>query len=167
MRKAILVLTAALLVSQAVFAETNKASRPAVKKDLVGTWDMVSVRPVYDGSDPVFYEHQRFVFNPNASMKFIASERPFSKEWLDKFRKQPAEIDYSIDEKGLPTMMWQKMPHQEKAIAAYVLQDVPADVLAKLPAERRKGLAKKGDLTVSFLNSKGRIAYQKVLTRIG
>lgn len=167
MRKILWVLAAALFVAQAAFAEPNKVSRPAVKKDLVGTWEMVSVRPVFDGNDPVFYPHQRFVFNGNASMKFMASENPFTEEWLDKFRKQPAEIDYSVDDKGILTLMWQKQPHQERAIAAYVLQDVPADVLAKLPKERRQGLPKKGDLTISFLNSKGKISYQKVLTRIG
>jgi hypothetical protein len=149
-----------------VLAAEEKASRPAAKKDLIGTWEMVSVRPAGKAEDPVFYPYQRFVFHPNASMKYMTSDRPLTKEWLEKFRKQQAEIDYSVDDRGVMTLMWQKLSHQERAICAFVLKDVPAQTLAKLPAERRKGLPKKGDLTLSFLDSQGRIAYQKVLTRI-
>src|SRR5262245_42324996 len=71
-------------------AAKERASRPAVKADLVGTWDMVSVQPVHDKKDPVFYPYQRFVFNPDASMKFMVSDKPFTKDWLDKFKKQQA-----------------------------------------------------------------------------
>ncbi len=150
-----------------VFAAGEAASRPAVKKDLVGTWEMVSVRPIHEPSNPVFYAYQRYVFNSDASMKYMVSDKPFTKEWLDKFVKQPREIDFRVDSKGVLFMIWQNKPHQEMAICAYVLKDVPAEVLAKVPADIRKGLPKKGDLTLSFLNSQGKIAYQKVLTRVG
>ena len=165
-QKAALLLCLALFSLPACAAE-EKASRPALKKDLVGTWELVSVRPVHDAQDPAFYPYQHFEFNSNSSMKFMTSEDPFTKGWLDKFRKQPAEIDYRLDEKGLLTLMWQKRPHEERAICAYVLRDVPSDVLAKLSQDRRKDLPKKGDLSLSFLNGKGGIAYQKVLKRVG
>ncbi len=150
-----------------VYAAGEAVSRPAIKKDLVGTWEMVSVRPVHEPNDPVFFPYQRFVFNSDASMKYMVSEKPFTKEWLDKFIKQPREIDFRVDNKGVLTMIWQSRPHQETAICTFVLKDVPAEVLAKVPIDKRKGLPKKGDLTFSFLNSQGKIAYQKVLTRVG
>ena len=144
----------------------DPASRPASKKDLVGTWDMVSVRPAANASDPGLYPYQRFVFNSDASMKYMTSKDPFTAEWLDRFRKQPAEIDYRVDEKGILSLMWQKQSHEENALCAYVLKDVPPDLMAKIPQAKRAGLPKRGDIAVSFLNSKGKIAYQKVLTKI-
>src|SRR5262245_59572626 len=103
-------------VSASSAQAADKVSRAAIKKDLVGIWEMVSVSPVYDKNDPVFFRYQRFVFNPDSSMKFMASEKPFTQTWLYKFKKQPAEIDYSLDEKGIITLMWQKQPHRENAI---------------------------------------------------
>lgn len=159
-----LVLFSAVL--PAALAADEKMSRPASKADLVGTWEMASVQPVHDKNDPVFFPYQRFMFGANSSMKFISSEKPFTKEWLNKFKKQPAEIDFTVNEKGVLTLSWQKVSHAENILCSYVLKEVPAEVLSKLPAERRKGLPKKGDLTLSFLNSSGRIAYQKVLSKI-
>ncbi len=167
LKKTISVLSLFVCSVSAVFAGGDVVSRPAVKKDLVGTWEMVSVRPMHEPGDPVFYPYQRFVFNSDASMKYMVSQKPFTKEWLDKFVKQPREIDFRVDEKGVLWMIWQNKPHQEMAICAFVLKDVPADVLAKVPVDIRKGLPKKGDLTLSFLNRQGKIAYQKVLTRVG
>jgi hypothetical protein len=149
-----------------VWGQQERASRSALKSDLVGSWEMVSVQPIRDKSDPVFFPHQRFVFNPNSSMKFMSSDRPFSKEWLDKFQTQDAEIDYSLNEKGVLTLSWQKKPYTESALCSYVLKDVPAEVLLKLPPERQKGLPRKGNVTLSYLDKSGRIAYQKVLFKI-
>lgn len=167
LKKTVWALLPFVFSATAVFAAEEKASRQAVKADLVGTWEMVSVRPIHDASDPVFYPYQRYVFNADASMKYMVSEKPFTKEWLDKFVKQPREIDFRVDEKGILYLIWQSKPHQEMAICALVLKDVPQEVLAKVPVDKRKGLPKKGDLTLSFLNSQGKIAYQKVLTRVG
>ena len=142
------------------------ASRPAKKEDLVGSWDMVAVKPVYDKNDPVFYPYQRFVFGKDSSMKFMASEKPFTKQWLDKFAKQPPEIDFTLNEKGFLTLTWQTRPHNETAVCAYVLKDVPPEVLIKIPASERAHLPRKGNVTLSFLNSNGKIAYRKILTRL-
>ena len=155
-----------LLAASLAQADQEKVSRPAVKADLIGSWDMVSVQPVRDKNDPVFFPYQRFLFNPNASMKFMSSDRPFNQEWLEKFKKQPAEIDYTLDEKGVLTISWQKRLHIESVLCTYVLKDVPVEVISKLPSERRKGLPKKGNITLSFLSSDGHIAYQKVLSKI-
>ena len=159
------VLALFLLHASLVFALQEKVSRPAVKADLVGMWDMVLVQPVRDKNDPIFFPYQKFVFYNNASMKFMSSDKPFSNEWLEKFNKQNAEIDYLLDAKGVLTMSWQKTPHSEKVLCAYVLEDVPVEVASKLPLERRKGLPKRGSITLSFLNNSGRIAYQKVLSK--
>ena len=155
-----------LATATLAFAAAESPSRPATKKDLVGTWELVSVRPVTDPKDPVFYPYQRYQFNGNSSMKYMTSGTPFTKEWLDKFRKEPAEIDFRVDERGVLSLMWQKIRHEESAICALVQKDVPAEVLAKIPADKRKGLPKKGDMTLSYLTPEGRIAYQKVLTRV-
>ena len=154
------------LMASIAWGAVDKASRPAIKKDVVGVWELVSVHPVLDSRDPVYYPYQRFVFNANATMKYMVSEKPFTKEWLDKFSKQAPEIDFRVDGRGILSLMWQKKPHQESAICAFVLQNVPADVLAKVPADKRKALPKKGNLTLSFLNNEGKISYQKVLTRV-
>jgi len=167
LKKTTAVLLPLAFYAVSVFAVEEKASRPAVKKDLVGTWELVSVHPVHDPKDPVFYPYQRFVFNADSSMKYMVSEKPFTKEWLDKFVKQPREIDFRVDQKGVLSLIWQTRPHQESAICAFVLKDVPQEVLEKVSPDKRKGLPKKGDLTLSFLNSQGKIAYQKVLTRVG
>jgi hypothetical protein len=163
--KALWFVLALALVSQSAAAE-EKASRAATKKDLVGTWELVSVRPVHDPKDPVFFPYQRFVFNADSSMKFMASADPFTQEWMGKFNKQPASIDYAVSEKGVLTMTWQETVHSESALAAFVLQDVPPDLKEKLTDAQKKGLPKKNDVTLSFLNSRGKIAYQKVLTKI-
>jgi hypothetical protein len=148
-------------------AVSNAASRPATRNDLVGTWELVSIRPTsQDKKDPVFFPHQRYRFNANSSMKLIASEKPLTKEWLDKFEKQPAEIDYSINEKGIITFTWNKPVYYESAICALALRDVPPDILAKIPEEKRAGLPKKGHVTLSYLDKSGKVAYQKVLSKI-
>ncbi len=144
----------------------EKASRPCTKDDLVGSWDMVLVKPVYDKKDPVFFPYQRLEFKKDSSMKFISSEQPFTKEWLDKFEKQSPEIDYSLSEKGLLTLTWQTRPHSEVAVCAYVLSDVPAEVLAKVPASEREHMPRKGNVTLSYLNNEGKIAYQKILKKV-
>ena len=149
-----------------VWAAEEKPSRPATKKDLLGTWEIKSVRLVRDKKDPAFYPYQRYVFNADSSMKFMTSEKPFTKEWLDKFQKQQPKIDYSVNEKGVLTLTWQKPVRSESALCAYVLKDVSPELIAKLSAPDRKDLPRKGDLTLSFLNSRGRIAYQKVLVKI-
>ena len=160
-------LCAGLLLAGTAFAAADKASRPAAKADLVGAWEMVSVKPTYDKADPVFYPYQRFVFNGDSSLKVISSEQSFTKEWLEKFQKQPAEIDYSLSNKGLLTMTWNSRPHIASAICAYVLSDVPPEVLSKVPAAERGHLPKKGNVTLSYLNDEGKIAYQKILKKIG
>jgi hypothetical protein len=149
-----------------VLAQSDRFSRAAAKADLVGTWEMVSVRPVRDKNDPVFFPYQRFVFNRDGSMKYMTSDKPYSKEWLEKFQKQSPEIDYFLDQKGILTLSWQKQPHSESFLCAYVLNDVPTQTLSKLPLERRKEVPKTGDLTLSFFNTAGRISYQKVLSRV-
>lgn len=163
-RKSLCVL-AGLLLFAGTASAADKASRPATKADLVGTWDMVSVKPVYDKTDPVFFPYQRFNFGADSSMKTMTSEKPFTKEWLDKFERQPAEIDYSLSNRGLLALTWQSRPHNEQAICAYVLSDVPADILAKIPADERVHLPKKGNLTLSYLSNEGKIAYQKILKK--
>ena len=162
-KKSLWICTVLLLTSLISSAETEKASRACTKSDLVGSWDMVSVNPVFDKKDAVFFPYQRFIFSPDSSMKFMASEQPFTKEWLDKFGKQPREIDYSLNDKGLLTLTWQTRPHSEVALCAYVLKDVPPEVLAKIPSFERGSLPKKGYVTLSFLNSDGKISYRKIL----
>ena len=157
---------AGLLFLAASASAAEKASRSCTKEDLIGVWEMTSVKPVFDKSDPVFYPHQKFVFNKDSSMKFITSEKPITKEWQDKFNKQPTEIDYTLSNKGLLTLTWQSRPHNEQAICAYVLNDVPQDILAKIPAEERSGLPKKGNVTLSYLSREGKIAYQKILKEV-
>ena len=95
----------------------------------------------------------------------MSSEKPFAREWLDKFQKQTPEIDYSLDAKGILTMSWQKQLNSETSLCSFVLKDVPPEVLSKLSLARRKGLPKAGNLTLSFLGMDGRIAYQKVLSK--
>ena len=163
-RKSLCICACLLLWGSASFA-ADKASRPAAKADLIGVWDMVSVKPVYDKTDPVFFPYQRLVFNSNSSMKTMSSEKPFTKEWLDKFQKQPAEVDYSLSDKGLLTLTWQSRPHNEQAICAYVLSDVPPQVLAKIPAAERAHLPKKGNITLSYISNEGKIAYQKIFKK--
>ena len=165
-RKGLFVCAALLLFSNIALAENPKNSRPATKKDLIGTWEMTAVRPVLDKNDPVFFPYQRFVFNENSSMKFISADKPFTKEWLDKFKAQAPEIDYTLNEKGALTLTWHARPHSENILCAYVLRDVPPEVAAKIPQAQRGHLPKKGNVTLSFLNSSGKIAYQKTLTRI-
>ena len=165
-RKGLWIVAGSLLIAGVASAQPEKASRAATKADLVGAWDMTVVRPVFDKKDPVFYPYQRFIFDGDSSMKFMSSEKAFSPEWLEKFQKQSREIDYSVNDKGLLTLTWQTKPHSELALCAYVLKDVPPEVLAKLPASERGHLPKKGNLTLSFLNSSGKIAYQKILTKI-
>ena len=154
------------LVSAAASADNGPASRPATKADLVGVWDLVSVRPVYDKKDPVFFPYQRFVFKADSSMKTMVSTEPFSKEWLAKFEKQSSEIDYTVSDKGLLTLIWQNRPHSETAVCAFVLKGVPPEVLAKVPPGERNSLPKKGNIALSFLNSEGKIAYRKILAKI-
>jgi len=164
--KGVCVVVVSLMVAVSSYAETEHASRPATKKDLVGTWELVSVRPAQNAKDPVFYPYQRFQFNADSSMKYMTSTEPFTKDWLDKFRKEQAAIDFRVDERGVLSLMWQKKRYEESAICAVSQKEIPADVLAKIPKDKRKGLPKKGDMTLSYLNPEGRIAYQKVLTRV-
>ena len=164
--RALLCICASFLFLATPASGADKLSRPCQKEDIIGTWEMVSVKPVRDKTDPVFFSYQRFVFNKDSSMKFMTSEKPLTKEWLDKFQKQPAEIDYSLNEKGILTLTWHSRPYSELALCAYVLSDVPTDVLAKIPPADRGHMPKKGNIALSYFDSAGRIAYQKILTRI-
>lgn len=156
-----------LLTTSTAWAVGEKNSRPATKADLVGTWDLVSVRPIRDAKDPVFFPYQRFAFAKDSSMKSMVSDKPFTQDWLDKFNKQPGEIDFSINEKGILSLTWSARPHNETAIAAFVLEDIPPDLVAKVPKAERGALPKKGNVVLSYLNNSGKISYQKILTRIG
>ena len=166
MKKSLWIFAMLMFVSCVCIADTGKASRAATKADIVGTWDLVSVKPLLDKKDPVFFPYQRFVFDADSSMKSMVSDKPFTKEWLDKFERQPREIDYSLNGQGLLTLTWQTQAHSEMAVCAFVLKDVPADVLAKMPETQRGSLPKKGNVALSFLNSQGKLAYRKVLTKI-
>ena len=154
-----------LLCTSVSMAAPEKISRAATKADLVGTWEMVSVRPVADKNDPTYFPYQRFAFQPDSSMKVMVADKPFTKEWADKFKKTPASIDYSLNEKGILTLSWQQRPHSEQAVCGYVMRDIPSEMTAKLTLEQRKQLPKKGNITLGFLSG-GKIAYQKVLTKI-
>ena len=153
-------------VLTAAYAEKEKASRPCKKEDLVGTWDMVLVKPVFDKNDAVFYPYQRFEFSSNSSMKSMSSEKTFTQEWLDKFRKQAPEVDFSLSDRSVLTMTWNARPHSESAICAYVMKDVPPEALAKIPENEHGSLPRKGNVTLSFLDSGGKIAYRKILSRV-
>ncbi len=166
MKKILVFVLSVMLVTVSAYAANPSVSRPATKSDLVGSWDLVSVRPIHDKKDPAFFSFQRYEFNQNASMKFMVSPQAFGKEWLDKFKKQPTEINYSVSAKGLLTFTWSNKPFSESAIAAIVIQDMPKEVLDKIPATERDRLPQKGNLVLSFLNKSGKIAYQKVLARI-
>ncbi len=166
MKKFLMCVLSGILVTTFSYGANPSVSRPALKTDLVGVWDLVSVRPIHDKKDPAFYPYQRYEFSQNASMKFMVSQEVFNKEWLDKFKKQPAEINYSVSDKGVLTFTWSSKPFSESAIAAVVVQDMPKEVLDKLPADEKDRLPKKGNIVLSFLNKSGKIAYQKVLAKI-
>ena len=151
--------------AQAAETPPLKPSKPCTKAELVGTWDMVSVTPVLNLQDPTFYPYQKFVFKSDSSMKVMTSQRPFDAKALAAFKSQPVEIDYSLNPKGILTMTWSTRPHTEYAICTYVLQDVPPEVLKKIPAEKRAGIPKKGNVTLSFIGRGGKIAFQKVLKK--
>ena len=151
--------------AQAAEAPSPKASKPCTKAELIGAWDMVSVTPVLDNQDPTFYPYQKFAFNRDSSMKVMTSNKPFDAKALAAFKSQPSEINYSLDPKGILTMTWSTRPHTEYAICAYVLQEVPPEILKKIPAERRAGIPRKGNVTLSFIGRDGKIAFQKVLKK--
>ena len=167
-RKIIFILMVGLFLSSnsEALVPQGKVSKPCAKAELVGTWDMAAVMPVLSKKDPVFYPYQRFVFNANSSMKVMASEKPFDSKALAAFKTQPAEVDYTLDPKGTLTLTWSNRPHTEYAICAYILQDVPPEMLKKIPAERALGVPKKGNVTLSFIGRGGKIAYQKILKKV-
>ena len=146
-------------------APQQKVIKPCTKAELVGLWDMVSVMPVLNKQDPTFYPYQKFAFNSNSSMKVMTSDKPFDTNASAAFKSQPSEIDYSLDPKGILTMTWSARPHTEYAICAYILQEVPPEILKKIPVERRAGVPKKGNVTLSFIGRGGKIAFQKVLKK--
>ncbi len=147
-------------------APPQKPIKACTKAELIGTWDVVSVMPVLNKQDPTFYPYQKFMFKGDSSMKVMTSEKPFDAKALAAFKSQPSGIDYSLDPKGILTMTWSTRPHTEYAICAYVLQEVPLELLKKIPAERRAGVPKKGNVTLSFVGRNGKIAFQKVLKKV-
>ncbi len=147
-------------------APPQRPSKACTKAELVGTWDMVSVMPILNKQDPTFFPYQKFMFKSDSSLKVMTSQKPFDAKALAAFKAQPAEIDYSLDPKGTLTMTWSTRPHTEYAICAYVLQDVPPEMLKKIPAEKRAGVPKKGNVTLSFIGRGGKIAFQKVLKKV-
>lgn len=166
MKRLFLCVFSGILITTLSFAANPSVSRPATKADLVGVWDLVSVRPIHDKKDPAFFPHQRYEFHKNSGMKFMVSQQVFDKEWLSKFKKQPTEINYSVSAKGLLTITWSNKPFSESAIAAIVIQDMPKEILDKMPAAEKARLPKKGNLVLSFLNKSGKVAYQKVMAKI-
>lgn len=166
MKKYVWFVISGLMMAVVAYAANPKVSQPATKANLVGAWDLVSVKPVHDKKDPAFYSYQRYVFNSDSSMRFMVSDVPFTKEWIDKFKKQPNEINYTVSEKGILTLTWNNKPFTESAIAAYVVQDMPKDVIEKLPASEKAKLPRKGNIVLSFLNKSGKIAYQKVFSKV-
>ncbi len=166
MKKFIFCVLSGVFIATMSYAANPSVSRPATKADLVGGWDLVSVRPIHNKKDPAFFPYQRYEFKKDSSMKFMVSQQAFNKEWLGKFNKQPNEISYSVSAKGLLTFTWSNKPFSESAIAAVVIQDMPKEVLSKMPTVEKDRLPKKGNLVLSFLNKSGKIAYQKVLAKV-
>ena len=65
------------------------------------------------------------------------------------------------------TLTWNSRPHSEMAIAAYVLSDVPPNIVVKIPPGERGHLPKKGNITLSYLDAEGKVSYGKIFKQIG
>ena len=99
-KKCFLTSLCALLIASTAFA-ADKASRPAAKSDLIGVWEMVSVKPVYEKADPVFFPYQRIEFNKDSSMKSMTSEKPFTKDIAARVKAVDRVIDAAAGTFGL------------------------------------------------------------------
>ena len=158
-----------ILSSTTAFA-AGKSVRPCATADLVGTWDMKSINSKIKAgpNDAFVWPYQRFTFDARGGVKQIASVKPLEqdKKSLDRFNNELTTSLYHVDAKGVLTISKLESPTPERCLCAYVVADVPAEVIAKVPEAKRANLPQKGNVALTYVNAKGKPVLVKALKKI-
>ena len=107
----ILLVVGVFVSSQDSAAQDNAAEekRICTATDLVGSWKMVQQRGKdVDTTDPWFYEHQRYIFYKDGSVRHMSSTQPITKD-AELMEIGPATSRYVVN-KGWLTITAAQVP---------------------------------------------------------
>jgi hypothetical protein len=78
--------------------------RPCRRADLIGVWRVVrfgfATGAKVNRADPAYQPHQRYVFNANATMAYVASDVPPTPEEHRALLLQPTTLTWTLDRGG-------------------------------------------------------------------
>jgi hypothetical protein len=84
--------------------EEKDVLRPCTTADLVGTWQVIrlGVAPSarVDRRDPYFYQHQRYVFSANATMRHLTSTSPITPAAHRALLARATPTTWALDAEG-------------------------------------------------------------------
>ena len=97
-------LVASLAAAPALAQEPEEVLRPCRRADLIGLWDVIrfgfASGAEVDRTDPAYRMHQRYVFNANATMVYVASATPLTLDDERALRQAPSVVTWALDASG-------------------------------------------------------------------
>lgn len=158
----------ALLPASADAAQTPKTSRPCLVSDLVGTWELkgINSKITLNPKDPFGWPYQRFVFTERGGVKEVVSSSPIGREALAKLANSLVTSKFSLDERGILSITKLELPYPERCLCSYATEDIPPELLMKVPKNKQATMPHKGDLVLTYLSKAGEPIVAKTLRKI-
>ena len=140
----------------AASAAAPKGVRPCFMSDLIGTWEMRSINTKIkiDPKESFGWPYQRIGFDRKGDVKQIASTTPIegNKAVIQKFNRGASTSKFSLDEGSLLSITKLESPNPERCLCSYVTKDLPAEILAKVPAAKMGLMPHEGDIVLTYMN---------------
>lgn len=104
-RRSLTVAVALLALTAGPAAAQNPGVlRPCRRVDLIGVWLVIrfgfAAGATVDRADPAYLPYQRYVFNSNATMAYIASDAPPTPEERRTLLLAPPSVTWALDASG-------------------------------------------------------------------
>lgn len=143
-------------------SELEKKSQLPSSTEIVGTWEMVYQKNgnlILD-NDIYIYPYQRFSFFSDGYVKNIGTTEPFDEKALRIWEVAPKTSKYRFTEKGV-LLIEGSAGDLTPIIISVITEDLEQSLRPDAPK------LKKGDLILSYLNSKNQVYLQRYLRKVG
>ena len=148
----------------------QKGVRSCLTSDLMGTWELrnMNTKIKIDPNDPFGWPYQRFSFDRRGDVKEMMSTTPIegNKSAVKKFENAASTSKFSLDERGILSVSKIESPLTERCACNVATKDIPADLLAKLPASKRAQVPHQGDLVLTYMDRNGQPVIIKSLRKL-
>lgn len=141
------------------FGASQKTIRPCFVSDLLGTWEMknISAKIKINPGDPFAWPYQRIAFDRKGDVKQVTSTSPIegNTALIHKFNQSASTAKFAVDEGSILTITKLESPNSERCMCSYVMKDLPAEALVKLPESKRGQIPHQGDIVLTYANRSG------------